>query len=111
VHGFFHITNLDFYRLPINLHWFDVEIGDNKFSREWDDQLAVMVPAVMLAPERAVEMEDVGIRPDIMHNGLTMGKRKWRGGAYKAFWSNEAPIKFPEAIEKCTPYIKTASRL
>ena len=106
VHGFFHITNLDFYRLPINLHWFDVHIGDNKFSRQWDDQLAVMVPPVMLAPERAVEMEDVGIRPDIMHNMYTMGKRKWKGGAYLAFWEREAPTKFPEAIEKCTPYIK-----
>jgi hypothetical protein len=105
VHGFFHITNLDFYRLPQNLHWYDVEIGDNKFSRVWDDQLAVAIPAVMLAPERAAEMEMVGISPEIMHNGITMGKRKWRGGAYKAFWKSEGPTKFPEARTKCSEFI------
>lgn len=110
VHGFFHITNLDFYRLPQNLYWYDVQIGDNKFSRVWDDQLAVMVPAVMLAPERTAEMERVGIDLDVFHNGFLMGKRKWRGGGYLAFWRTEGQTKFPEAREKCSPYIKTPMR-
>ena len=110
VHGFFHITNLDFYRLPQNLYWFDVQIGDHKFSRVWDDQLAVMVPAVMLAPERAAEMEPVGIELDVFHNGDIMGKRKWRGGGYRAFWRTEGRTKFPEAQDKCSPYITRAMR-
>ena len=110
VHGFFHITNLDFYRLPVNLHWYDVQIGDNKFSRIWDDQLAVTTPPVMLAPERSAEMEAVGIRLEVMHNGVIMGKRKWKGSAYKAFWRGEAQTKFPEARKMCSPYIKVSSR-
>ena len=110
VHGFFHITNLDFYRLPQNLHWYDVQIGDNKFSRVWDDQLAVIVPAVMLAPERAADMERVGLDLQVFHNGFIMGKRKSKGGGYKAFWRNEGPTKFAEAKEKCAPYITAAMR-
>ena len=109
MHGFFHITDLDFYRLPINLQWYDVEIGDNKFSRIWDDQLAVMIPPVMLTQERSAEMEDIGIRPDVMHNGMIMGKSKRTDGAYKALWRGEGKTQFPEARKMCSPYIKVPS--
>ena len=47
VHGFFHITNLNFYRQDVHQDWFRSMIGRNKFSRMWDDQLAVIVPAAM----------------------------------------------------------------
>jgi hypothetical protein len=87
VHGFFHITDLDFYRLPQNLHWFDVEIGDNKFSRIWDDQLAVIVPASMLAPNRTMEMGRTGIKLNVMHNAMIMGKKKY------------SARRFPEILE------------
>ena len=105
VHGFFHITDLDFYRLPQNLKWFDVLIGDTNFMRRWDDQLGVIVPAAMLEPNRTVEMDKVGIHPGIMHNAMIMGKKDWKGGAYKAFWNKEAQTKFPEAIPMCGSYI------
>jgi hypothetical protein len=99
VHGFFHITDLDFYRLPQNLHWFDVEIGDNKFSRIWDDQLAVIVPASMLAPNRTMEMAKAGIDLRVMHNGAGMGKKKYSsGGAFMKYWRREGKKLFPEAM-------------
>jgi hypothetical protein len=110
VHGFFHVTNLDFYRLPQNLYWYNVQIGDSKFSRVWDDQLAVVVPAAMLAPGRAAEMERVGLDLQVFHNGKIMGKRPSKGGGYKAFWRNEGATKFPEAQEKCGSYITCATR-
>jgi len=110
VHGFFHITNLDFYRLPINLHWSNVQIGDNKFSRLWDDQLAVAVPPTMLAPHRVAEMEISGLKLEVMHNGMIMGKRKWIGGAYKKFFRTEGVTKFPEAQNKCKALVKVSSR-
>jgi hypothetical protein len=40
IHGFFHITNLDFYRSDAVMHWARVLIGDTKFSRKFDDQIA-----------------------------------------------------------------------
>lgn len=110
VHGFFHITNLDFYRSPQNQYWSKVMIGSGKFSRVWDDQLAVIVPAAMLAPHRAMDMESVGIFPEVMHNGVIMGKRNFVGGAYKKFWKRDSPTQFPEAIEKCDAYITIPSR-
>ena len=98
VHDFFHITDLDFYRLPQNLHWFDVEIGDNKFSRIWDDQLAVIVPASMLAPNRTMEMGKAGIDLKVMHNGAIMGKTKYSyGGAFMKYWRREGKKLFLEA--------------
>jgi hypothetical protein len=69
IHGFFHITDLDFYRSPENLKWYDIMIGDGKFSRRWDDQLAVTVPAAMRAPERSWEMGANGVKLDVWHNG------------------------------------------
>ena len=69
-----------------------------------------MVPAVMLAPERAVEMEPAGIDLQVFHNGMIMGKRNMEGGGYKAFWRTEGATKFPEAQEKCAPYITVPIR-
>lgn len=105
VHGFFHVTNLDFYRLPQNLKWANVLIGETKFSRRWDDQLAVTVPPAMLAPERAWEMEANGVKLDVWHNQFMDGKRRWRGGGYQKWWQSEGKQSFPEAWEVCKPLV------
>jgi hypothetical protein len=110
VHGFFHITNLVFYRSPENLCWFDIEIGDNKFSRRWDDQLAVTVPAAMRAPERSWEMEANGVKLDVWHNGHMDGKTKLRGGGYLAWWKKESQASFPEGFGQCKSVVTNAGR-
>jgi hypothetical protein len=107
VHGFFHITNLDFYRSPENLRWFDIMIGDTKFSRRWDDQLAVTVPAAMRAPTRSWEMGANGIKLDVWHNGYMDGKRKWKGGGYVKWWKAEANASFPEGFGSCKSLLAT----
>jgi hypothetical protein len=102
VHGFFHITNLDFYRSPPVLNWANILIGDTRFSRRYDDQLGVTVPAAMLAPNKSWEMEYHGINLDIFHNGRLDGKR-WVGGGFKVkWWPNNGTQAFPEAVDKCT---------
>jgi hypothetical protein len=105
IHGFFHVTNLDFYRTPENLRWADIMIGDTKFSRRWDDQLAVTVPAAMRAPERSWEMEANGIKLDVWHNQFLDGKYRWRGGGYQGWWKNASAESFPEAIDTCQSLI------
>ena len=85
-------------------------IGDGKFGRVWDDQLAITVPPAMLAPDRAMDMERAGINLDVMHNGKMMGKRNWKGGAYIKFWNTEGVEKFPEARESCHAFIKVPVR-
>jgi hypothetical protein len=110
VHGFFHLTNLDFYRSPQNLYWSEVLIGDGKFSRIWDDQLAVIVPPAMLAPDRAMDMASVNITPNVFHNGWIMMKTKSQGGGYKYFWRERGPTQFPEARLECGSYITVPIR-
>lgn len=74
IHGFFHVTDLDFFRSPEILNWFNILIGDSKFSRRWDDQLAVTIPAAMRAQDLSWEMEAVGVKNDVWHNQFMDGK-------------------------------------
>jgi hypothetical protein len=113
VHGFFHITDLDFYRmplnLPLNLHWFDVEIGDNKFSRIWDDQLGVIVPASMLAPNRTMKMGKAGLDLKVMYNGAIMGKTKYSHGAFLNYWRREGGRKLFQEATACGGMVFTSA--
>lgn len=52
-------------------------IADTKFSRRWDDQLAVTVPAAMLAPEKAWDMRTHGVHLNVWHNQYLDGKKRW----------------------------------
>jgi hypothetical protein len=109
VHGYFHLTDLDFYRLPINLNWFDVMIGKAKFSRTWDDQLAVIVPPSMLAPERAQEMPWEGI--EVMHNGILQGKINFAGGGFLHYWRKKGGSEeFPRAEQQCINHLHFGTR-
>jgi hypothetical protein len=110
IHGFFHITNLDFYRSPENLRWYDILIGDNKFSRKWDDQLSVTVPAAMRAANRSWEMGANGVKLDVWHNGMLDGKTKWKGGGYLKWWKKEAEVTFPEAFGSCKRLVTNPGR-
>lgn len=58
VHGMMHITNLDVYRKPIHLNFQRILTQHNThpFSREWDDQIAVTVPAAFENPDKAWDM-------------------------------------------------------
>jgi hypothetical protein len=77
IHGFFHITDLTFYRQPEILEWFDILIGDAKFSRRWDDQLAVTIPSAIKAPELSYEMQALGVVNDVWHNQYLDGKVRY----------------------------------
>jgi len=77
VYGFHHITNLEVYRKPIHQKFLKAVItNDYKFSRLWDDQLAVTVPAVMEDPKRAWDYRIHGLNAGIHHNGRVDGKEK-----------------------------------
>jgi hypothetical protein len=51
-HGAVPCTDMDFYRSPPGMHWLRTLISpETKFSRRFDDHLAVTVPAAKLAPQ------------------------------------------------------------
>jgi hypothetical protein len=79
VHGFFHITNLDFFRSDAVTLWGETLIGDCYLCRKYDDQVAVTVAPAMLAPHRAWDMRAHGLRLDVYHNKFMDGKEKAEG--------------------------------
>jgi hypothetical protein len=68
IHGFFHITNLDFYRSPEVTGPLKKLFEGYFLHRFPDDQLAVTAPAAILAPDRSWEMRSKGFRLDVFHN-------------------------------------------
>ena len=109
IHGFMHITNLDFYRSPIGIQWSESLIGEGKFQRIYDDQIAVTVPAAIMAPERSWDMRSNGLNLQIYHNFDMDGKEKQIAG-FKNYWAKQGYNKFVEAQDICTPFIKFTGR-
>jgi hypothetical protein len=101
VHGFFHVTDLDFYRSPPVLKWHDVLIGDSKFSRQFDDQIGVTMPAAILAGNRSWDMRYHGIKLDVIHNYLFDGRHERRAGGFITWFNENGEKEFPEAYAKC----------
>jgi hypothetical protein len=101
IHGFFHITDLDFYRSDPVINWAKTLIGDCFLCRQFDDQIAVTVPPAMLAPERAWDMHANGVKLGVYHNFLIDGKKKQRVGGFMKYWPKNAKKEFPEAWGKC----------
>lgn len=100
IHGFFHITNLDFYRRDIVMNWQETLIGDCFLCREFDDQIAVTVPAAILAPNRSREMRRSGYKLDVYHNSFLDAQANENVGGFKRYWKDHKQ-DFPEAWGKC----------
>ena len=101
IHGFHHITNLDFFRQDQVMHWAETMIGDCFLCRRFDDQLAVTVPSMILAPERSWDMYKSGVQSNIFHNHKLDGKRNKKAGGFLNYWKKNAESQFPEAWNKC----------
>lgn len=101
VHGFFHVSNLDFYRSEKVMEWNRAMIGDNKFSRLFDDQIGITIPAALLAGNRSRDMRSLGLRLRVFHNYVIDGEMKdWRG-YFVPWWRRNADTTFPEANGHC----------
>ena len=107
VHGFMHVTNLEFFRTEPVRKWTDAWISDNAFSRKFDDQAAVTIPAALLAPDKAWDMWSHGMSLNVMHNGAVDGRYRLQGlPSYLKYWSKyvHAPSTvstFPRARANC----------
>ena len=110
VHGFFHLTNLDFYRSKLPLQWANTLIGDTKFSRQFDDQIGITVPSAVLAPDKAWDMTKHGIDLKILHNGNVNGRAPNIDGWYMSYWKENKTSSFPEAIDKCDRHVTVPGR-
>ena len=97
IHGFLHVTNLNFYRTPEVIKWSNVLIGDTKFSRQYDDQIAVTIPAAVLAGDKSWDMRTHGINLQVTHNSCMDGQKKEKTGNYISWWKKNGEVSFPDA--------------
>jgi hypothetical protein len=104
VNSFFHVTNLDFYRSDTATLFLQNLLAGRRFSREWDDQVAVTVPAALEAPHRSWDLRSRGSRLSIFHNGFLDGKRTEipvTDGSYVTLWNSTVKFTWPEARDAC----------
>lgn len=101
IHGFFHITKLDFFRSPDVQAWTKILIGDGFLQRRFDDQLAVTVPAAILAPRQSILMRKLGVELQVYHNFHLDGRTKVKN--FRKEWHKKGwKMAFPEGAAHCT---------
>ena len=101
IHGFFHITNLDWFRQDVVMNFFENWIGDCFLCREFDDQGAVTIPPSVLAPNRSWDMYENGIQLDVYHNRLLDGKSARRRALFKRYWKSNVEHNLTKADGVC----------
>ena len=99
VHGFFHVTNLDFYRSDPAMKWARIMVGNTKFSRMFDDQIGVTMPAAVLAGEHSWDMRQHGIDLGVLHSYKLDGQEQF--GGFINYWKTKGEESFPEAYGQC----------
>jgi len=97
IHGFMHITDLDFYRQPKVINGLKTLLGDCFACRTPDDQLAVTLPAVMYAPEKSWDMRKHGFTLKVVHNFHMDGQEKPKPPGFVKYWNQVAKKDFPSA--------------
>jgi hypothetical protein len=103
VHGFMTITNLDFFRSPSSRRFLRILVESHPFSREWDDQLAVTLPAAIEAPRRVRDLQRSGLNLSIYHNRQLDGKgdRLPGGRGFMKYWEKEVMDRWEAGKEMC----------
>jgi hypothetical protein len=86
IHGFMHITNMDFYRSPEVLQGIESLFGECFLCRFPDDQMGVTIPAAILAPEKAWDMRRNGAKLDVFHNLRLDGRDREKTMGFKQLW-------------------------
>mmetsp|Transcript_46498 Transcript_46498/g.51990 ORF Transcript_46498/g.51990 Transcript_46498/m.51990 type:complete len:242 (-) Transcript_46498:275-1000(-) len=86
IHGFFHITNLDFYRSQPVKYGLETLLGDCFLCRSPDDQLSVTIPAAIFEPERSWEMRSKGFKLDVYHNFALDGLDYVKPARFVRYW-------------------------
>ena len=86
--GFFHVTNLDVFRAERHQKFLKEFVGDYKFSRKWDDQLAVTIVPSMEDISRVWRLRSHDFKLMVNHHNEYDGVKQERVGMAKtnAWW-------------------------
>ena len=110
IHGFHHITNLDFYRNETQQKLLKDMVSEYKFSRMWDDQIGVTLPAALGAPEKSWSYHDHGLgNITILHKEKpvinTPGRIRDTKYDLRKYWYEEGGREKLPGGEKCDAFL------
>lgn len=101
IHGFMHITDLDFYRQPKVINGLKGLLGNCFLCRRPDDQLAVTIPAAIYAPEKSWDMRMHGFNLGVVHNFFVDGHEKNKPPGFSRWWYEGGKKQLPRADKVC----------
>ncbi|KAL7569784.1 hypothetical protein ACA910_005726 [Epithemia clementina (nom. ined.)] len=101
IHGFFHVTRLDFYRSAVVQRFLERWIGDCFLCRPYDDQGAVTIPAALLTPHLAWDMASHQLFMHVFHNFVMDGQTPTEPKGFVKYWQAVGQFALPEAQGIC----------
>jgi hypothetical protein len=101
IHGFFHITNLDFFRTPPVSNALQRLFEGYFMSRFPDDQLAVTAVAAIFAPDRSWDMRSKGFHLDVFHNHKLDGIDQAIPAGFLKYFPTKVQHALPSAVGVC----------
>lgn len=101
IHGFFHITDLDFFREERVVGALKRMAPDCFLCRNPDDQVAVTLPAALFAPKKAWDMSAKGFEMMVFHNFKMDGKVQMKPAGFRKHWKFNSSMHFPTADANC----------
>lgn len=106
VAGNHHISNLETYRKPIHQQFLRQFVGDYRFSRKFDDQIAVTIPAVMEDDgTKAWHERNVGLSLKIAHHRMFDNNGRDKSPANKWNFFHKIKHNFTGLEERCGKYV------
>jgi len=107
IHGYHHITNMNFYRSERTMRFLKILVEDYRFTRKFDDQVGVTIPVALDAPHRAWAHHKHGLNFSIHHNGLLNGDVSTPNaqfGYHKYHWKRNRK-EWVTGAKMCNPWI------
>jgi len=106
VAGNHHISNLETYRKPIHQKFLKEFVGDYRFGRQFDDQIAITIPALMEDGEKAWHERSKGLTLKIAHHKMFDDERREKSPPnWKGFYDH-LKEKFNGIEERCGKYVE-----
>lgn len=105
VAGNHHISNLETYRKPIHQKFLKEFVGDYRFGRQFDDQIAVTIPAVMEDRGKAWHERSHGLKLMIAHHRMFDNVKGERAPANWQQFFKKMKKEFAGIEERCGKYI------
>ena len=105
VAGNHHISNLETYRKPVHQQFLKDFVGDYRFARQFDDQIAITIPAVMEGRKKAWHERSHGLVLKIGHHRMFDNVASDRSATNWRLHYKNVKDDFTGIEERCGKYV------